>query len=556
MDRERRNVLTQTVETGALPAEQMRIIRKCYHPSAVFEPFERGAIDRSIADRFETIAAKHPGRPAVCCDDRTLRYAELNDLADRIAHSIPECGGGEHAPVMIVMKKDARLVAAILGVLKTGRFYLPVDPALPAARRERVLADSGARLLLTAGESRRVVGDLARPGLKVLDVDRLPPAASSRSPRPPIRGHDLAYVTYTSGSTGLPKGVMQTHRNLMQQVMTITNALHLCMHDRVALPYSLGFTASIWNLFAALLNGAAAVLFDTDRQGVHRLGRWMMRERITFCDFVATVFRVFTGTLTGGEEFPHLRAIRLGSEAVHADDISRMRTHLPSTCVFYNGIGCAEAFHYRWFFGDRDSPIEGQTVPVGYAMDGKEVFLLDDAGRRVGFDRPGEIVVRSRFLSPGYWRDPELTKKRFLPDPGGGEQRIYRTGDIGILRPDGCLHHVGRKDFQVQVRGYRVELEDVEAALNALPEVRHAVAVPIGDGSGGHALVGCYVLTGPRALTAAAVKTSLSEQLPSYMVPSRLVELDSLPRNASGKADRVALAERLGSDLPSIQDGR
>jgi len=192
-------------------------------------------------------------------------------------------------------------------------------------------------------------------------------------------------------------------------------------------------------------------------------------------------------------------------------------------------------------------------VPVGYAVDDMDLLLLDEAGDRIDDGRTGQIAVKSRYLSPGYWRDPESTRRRFLPDPDGGAERVYLTGDLGTLRPDGCLHHVGRQDFQVKIRGHRVEPEEVEAALHAIEGIGQGAVISIENPTSGPGLVACYVRSNACAISRQEVRRRLAMELPSYPVPSRFVEIDSLPRTASGKVDRAALARRLEQE-PGPED--
>jgi acyl carrier protein len=214
----------------------------------------------------------------------------------------------------------------------------------------------------------------------------------------------------------------------------------------------------------------------------------------------------------------------------------------PSTCILFNGLATTETgTEFRRYFIDQTTPIGEPRVPVGYAVEGTEVLVLDESGRAVDDDCEGEIVVKSRYLSPGYWQRPALTREKFRPDANGGEERLYYTGDVGVRRSDGCLLHLGRKDFQVQIKGHRIEVAEVEAALLAIPAIEEAVVVARADELGELRLVAYVVSAGQAAPTVSALRRALQTCLPSSMIPDSFVSLEALPRTPAGKIDRQAL---------------
>jgi len=291
-------------------------------------------------------------------------------------------------------------------------------------------------------------------------------------------------VLYTSGSTGRPKGVIYTHRFVLHIALRYTNGQHLSYDDRLSLLLSASYSASVGNVFGGLLNGATLSTFDLKEQGFDRLARWLRDEEISVYYSVPTLFRRLASSLAGRGEFPRLRLIRLGGEAVYRGDVELYKKHFHDDCILHIGLGTTETNTVREYFVDKQTDCAEEIVPVGYAMEDIEVLLLDGERRPVGPGRTGEIAVRSRFMSQGYWRRPELTKASFVTDPEDERLRVYLTGDLGRMADDGCLTHLGRKDSQVKVRGYRVEASEIEVALMNLEAVSEAVVMARQDEKG------------------------------------------------------------------------
>ena len=259
-------------------------------------------------------------------------------------------------------------------------------------------------------------------------------------------------------------------------------------------------------------------------------------------------------SLTGKEEFPKLRVIILAGEPVRRTDVELYKKHFSSGCLLVNVFGAHEVGPIRVYVIGKETRIDGEMVPAGYEIPGKEVLLLDDNRREVGLNQVGEIAVRSRYLSLGYWRRRDLTEARFVPDPDGGDRRIYLTGDLGRMLPDGCLEHLGRKDLQLKIRGLRVDLGEVEKALLEHPGVKEATVTARQDRSGDNQLVAYFVPCTYPVPTVSSLRSFLKEKLPDYMIPPAFVLLDEIPLTATGtgKVDRRALPEP-GHSRPDLE---
>jgi amino acid adenylation domain-containing protein len=502
---------------------------------------EREAIEGSIGDRFRDQLRRAPDRLAVRARSGALSYAELNAAANQVANALLDrCGEGAE-PVALLLDQDIASFAAILGVLKAGKFYVPLDLASPPARASLMLQDAGARLIVTDEQWLPRARELAPGEILVVNVDPRVSRFSAEDPSLVVPPDALCCLFYTSGSTGHPKGVPQTHRNLLWDMRRQVNDLRVTPSDRFGLFFSPGFSASVSPIFGALLTGAAVLPFPIHAEGLGRLAEWLNREGITICDMGVTMFRGFAATLAGQERFPAVRMLCLSGDRVTRQDVALYRRCFSPDCLLQNAYGATETRTVCQYFLDHTTPIDDNLVPVGYPVEGKEVLLLNEAGVPIGGDQIGAIAVRSAYLSPGYWRRPELTRAAFLPDPKGGPERIYQTGDVGRWRSDGCLVHLGRKDAQVKIRGYRVEVADVESALLDLDGIRTAVVMAQKDRTGDRRLVAYVVPENGRQLAPDGLRRALAEKLPPYLIPSLFVTLPTLPLTPTGKIDRRAL---------------
>ncbi|CAA9299517.1 MAG: Polyketide synthase modules and related proteins, partial [uncultured Chloroflexia bacterium] len=443
--------------------------------------------------------------------------------------------------VALLLEHNALMIAAILGVLKAGKVYVPLDPSFPYARNAYILEDSQVSLIITNNENRFLAESLSENRHSLIDIDEIGAAHSDENVNLTITADNLANIIYTSGSTGQPKGVVQNHRNLLNVAMRYTNGLQISAEDRLTLLQSYSVAGSVSNMLGALLNGASLFPFDVKEEGLTRLADWLIEEEITVYHSVPTVFRQFANTLTGREGFPELRLIRVGGEPVHAEDVQLYKKYFPPDSIFVNSYGASEAASVLRYCVDKDTEISDAMVPVGYPLGDIEILLLDDDGKAVAFDHVGEIAIKSRYTSPGYWRRPDLTRATFITDPQDEVARIYRTGDLGYMQPDGCLIVTGRNDFRVKIRGFRIEVAEIELALRGLNKIKEAAVVAHEDQRGEMQLVAYVVPEPEQAPATSELRESLKDKLPDYMVPSAFVVLETLPLTPNGKLDRLAL---------------
>ncbi|QUF04054.1 amino acid adenylation domain-containing protein [Actinosynnema pretiosum subsp. pretiosum] len=493
-------------------------------------------------------AAEHGARGAVTFEGATTTYAELDAAAAGLARRLAGVGVRPGDVVAIALPPSERRIAAVLGALRAGAAYLPLDPELPAPRLEFLLADAGAAVLITDTATRE--GPVAAHDGPTVLCDRLSPdgAPTAEPTAEPAEfpGSALAaYVIYTSGSTGRPKGVAVDHRSLVNRLLWMRERYGVGQGDVVLHKTSFGFDVSVWEQLLPLISGARLVIAPQEtRRDATALVRLVRAESVTVLHFVPSLLPAFLDVA----EVEQARALRVAissGEALPkpvAVDFARRLPH----CALHNLYGPTEATidvtHWP-VDGDDERPF----VPIGTPIDNTSVYVLDDHLEPLPVGAEGELCIGGQAVALGYLGRPALTAEKFAPDPFGAPgARMYRTGDRARFGPDGAIEYLGRRDGQVKLRGYRVELGETEAALLESDLVRQAAVVVRGEG-GAKRLVG-FVSGRPDAAGGAEgaeahVLARLSATLPAYQVPSQLVWLDALPLTPSGKVDRAALPE-------------
>jgi amino acid adenylation domain-containing protein len=516
-------------------------------PTKTFSEFEPDEIEQTIAARFAKQAAMFPQRIAVRSRNHEWTYQDLELAVNSVAQSILRLSGAGEERIALLFEHDAPMIAGMLGALKAGKTYVPLDPCHPIDRLGQIVEHSEATTLLTNSKNLALARKLANHSVQLINIDDVD-ATAPRIAIPAIEPDRLAYILYTSGSTGQPKGVMQNHRNVLHYIRVYTNNLHLNADDRLTLLSSYCFDASVMDIYGALLNGATLCPFDIKEEGLAGLSERLIDEEITVYHSTPTVYRYFVNTLNANADFPGVRLIVLGGEEVKRTDVELYQKHFSDDCIFVNGLGPTEATVSLQNFIGKQTEMSGASVPVGFPVANTELLLLNEAGRPS--ELFGEIAIKSAHVALGYWRDSEATAAAFSTSPmavvrGSSPTvseglRIYKTGDMGRRLPDGSIKFEGRKDHQVKVRGFRIELGEIESALAQHEYVRESVVVAKENGVGDKRLI-AYVVPREQASINGELREFLQHKLPEYMVPSSFVVLDSLPLTASGKLNRHAL---------------
>ncbi|WP_434039297.1 non-ribosomal peptide synthase/polyketide synthase [Pseudomonas aeruginosa] len=561
LDRHLTHLLAQMVERPASTClAEFQLLEAAERRQAIFDWGRnpgRYPDERSVEQLFASRAAVEPERVALLFEERQLSYGELNAQANRLAHRLIELGVGPDVLVGIAVERGLEMIVSLLAVLKAGGAYVPLDPEYPQERLGYMIEDSGIALLLS--QSHLLQRLPAAAGIACLALDQARDWQDRPASDPQLRAHpqNLAYVMFTSGSTGRPKGVGISRESLSRHTHVSLEFFGIGSDDRVLQFSTFNFDGFVEQLYPPLACGASVVLRGTEIWDSETLYREIVERRITTVDLTTAYWNMLAKDFAsqGVRDYGALRQVHAGGEAMPPESllawkaaglehVRLLNTYGPTEAtVTVTTLDCAP-----YVDGSKAIPA---TMPIGKVLPGRAIYLLDDAGQPAPVGAVGELVIGAELLARGYFKRPDLTAARFIPDPfdeqGGG--RLYRTGDLARYGADGVIEYVGRVDHQVKVRGFRIELGEIEACLGEHPAVREALVIAI-EGTAGAQLV-AYLVPQAEVLASATLevqaalrnelKALLRDSLPEYMVPAHLLFLERLPLSPNGKVDRKAL---------------
>ena len=527
--------LSLTSELMALPERQLRQI-EAFNQTAV--PYE----SCDIVTLFRRQAKQTPDHDAVIFLDRSCSYAQADEISDRIAAHLRRSGIGREDVVSVLIPRCEYMVLASLGVLKAGAMYQPLDPSYPPERLEFMMADARAKMLIA---DRALLDRIPGYHGEVLCVDEIPslPAAdlTMEGPEP----EDGFVVLYTSGSTGVPKGVVLEHRNLTHFCAWYRRYFALEARSRVAAYASYGFDACMMDLYPALTTGACVCIIPEEiRLDFPALQRYFDENGITHSFMTTQVGRQFAEFYTGST----LRHLFVGGESLSPLSVAG------KSFAFYNGYGPTECTIFATIIR-LDRPYA--RVPIGKALDNVRLYVVDQEMNLLPPGIPGELLIAGHGVGRGYLNRPDRTAEVFIPNPftrEEGYERVYRSGDIVRWMADGQIDFVGRRDGQVKIRGFRIELSEVESVIRDYPGVRDATVQAFDAASGGKYLAAYIVGDGP--IESAALKSFIAQRKPPYMVPEAIMQIDAIPLNQNQKVNRKALPVPARRTVPQKQETR
>jgi len=507
-----------------------------------------------IHKRFEMLVEKQPDALALKFEELSLTYAELNHKANKLTAVLIESGLKPAELCAICMERRAELVISIIAILKIGSAYLPIDPYLPSRRKQFFLDDSGANILLTSANY--LVDFEVTEERTLLCVDQNLFVNEDFS----INNHNAAvgpmfpaYAIYTSGSTGIPKGVVNNHLALFNRLAWMQENYPIGAGDRVLQKTNYAFDVSVWEFLWPLVEGAALILAEPEaHRDPGKIAQIIKTQVITVVHYVPSMFGLFLDE-PSTSQLSSLKAIFCSGEALPWELVRKYRD-IGLNAKLFNLYGPTEAAIDVTVWDCDNESIRSNTVPIGFPIANLSIYILDEQLNMQPIGVTGEIYIGGIGLATGYLNRPSLTAERFIADPMSAEpgQRMYRTGDLGRFLDDGSIEYLGRIDFQIKIRGLRVEIGEIESHLSDLENISQAAVVVAKNNTGEDVLVG-YVLNQAENFDEENAKEALKNALPDYMLPNRIIVLPEFPLNSNGKLDRKALAA-LKYELPQNQE--
>ena len=503
-------------------------------------------IDGSIAEFIERSVAEFPNRIAVRDGNREITYQALNQRANQLAREILAHNPG-NTPIPVYLGYDISTVTSILGVIKTGCPFVVLDPSFPVERNQLILSSLDARLLITdTGHKTQAESCMSSsPNPILINLDDLSSRLDGGNLGISIPPEALFCLIFTSGSTGAPKGVMCSHRYMVFSNSQPASLMNISQEDKLSFFTPFTFTAAVGYLLKAFFKGACVCLYDARTRGLTGMAEWLEAEGITIFVAPTSSFRAIFNCLPENKLLEQLRFIHTGGERTALADVSLFRAHTAPSCVLLFTLSSTETSGITLFRVDHSLLVTDTSVSTGYPLPGREIFLVDDDRQPVSPGETGEIAVKTIYLASGYWKQPELTAEKFLQDPLDPQIRTFFTGDLARLLPDGALQYQGRKDGMVKIRGHRVEIRDVETALSSHPAILQSIVIAPADPleNSQKWLVAYFVPQPGTHPGEIDLRKFLSDRLPAFMIPSRLISLNALLLNPHGKVDVNALPE-------------
>ncbi|MDD3473460.1 MAG: amino acid adenylation domain-containing protein, partial [Syntrophaceae bacterium] len=495
----------------------------------------------TLHERFSEKAAKFPDTHAIISDDGNYTYEQVEKLSNALARKISELTDGKSSFVGISMERSALVVMGILSIIKAGSAYVPLDPSYPKERLHDMLADTKAPIVITTSNLKPVFAD---HDVLILCLDDCPDLIhEERSFRKDYDPESLAYVIFTSGSTGKPKGVCCFHKSVLNLLCDFQNRQPIGHGDICSWWTSLNFDVSVYEIFSPLIEGATLIVApESVRANGPELMAWLYENNVTSAylpPFMVSDLDFWTATNPGKGI---LRRLLVGVEPIPERTLLNIDRAIPSVHVI-NGYGPTETTICSTLYSVTPANPVHDNTPIGKPVQNTVIRILDEEGNLSLRGEAGELFIGGVGLAKGYLDRPELTQARFVSDrfsddPGA---RLYKTGDLVRLLDDGNLEFLGRKDFQVKLRGFRVELGEIETLLRGLKQIREAVVLLREDEPGRQNLVAYFVFRKGESLSIRSIRDHLRKYLPDYMIPSAFVEIGTIPYTTNGKTDRNAL---------------
>lgn len=490
----------------------------------------------TLTGQLNRVVELFPDRPAIVQGGKQLTYKEFDLETDRVKQEVLSKGAVKGDRIALFLEHGISQFVALFGVLKSGAAYVALDITNPSDRISYILEDAKATMIITNNRNLAQAEALANGTMQIVNTDK-PESVPTSDDFMNISGDDVCSIIYTSGSTGNPKGTWYSHKAMSHFAWRYSRFCGLNEFDRVGYFVSISFSAHAMPMLGALMNGGALVLFDLKKKQLSHFRDWLVRQHISVALMIPSVLRNFSATLDKEHNFPQLRLVLSGGESLFRADVEKLFPHLDPDARIMHILASTEAYLTSALVIEKHMLLASNHLSVGLDVEGMRTHVMDENGNPVGFNSSGEIWIESDYLAGGYWNDERLTNEHFFSDHNGIAGRYFRSGDLGIRLPDGCLVISGRKDHMVKLRGYRIDVREIESVLLGLPEMLETAVLLKEDPQGGKHLVAYVVIRTGHAFDESRIKLAVLRMLPDYMVPGFVVLLDELPKAHTGKVD-------------------
>ncbi len=509
----------------------------------------------SIGQHLDQAVSKHKTQIAIKDSGGSYTYQDVKEISDRICTYLIQHDLKKGDIVGLVFEQSKECVAATIGVLKAGCSFVPLDVNDPITRLATIIEDCKPTILIHSVKHETIAAELNDNHCLIRCFSTLISDQNTAIELPEVSPDDRAYIFYTSGTTGEPKGVCQTHRNLLHFIAQYSSPLKITSSDKLSMLYSLNFSASNMDVFSSLLNGASLHFYNIKERGASKLNVWLKQEKITVLHTVPTVFRYLLKNSPPDQNYHSIRAIDLGGEALYASDVQLFRQHFSSDTICVNHLAATEASVIAQHVIEPNRDYAEGNLTVGQPAPGIEIRILNENGVDIEPGETGQIVIKSSYLSPEYYNKPKLTNSLFSDSGDIDFCRAYKSGDLGYRDKEGNLFFVGRSDDRVKIRGHSVATGEIESTLIGIKGIENVVVVSKTNHSMETMLVAFLVPTLNTNHSEKSIRDFINKQLPDYMVPGAIMFRKSLPLTLTGKVDRRLLAqEYLVDDTPVSTD--
>lgn len=498
-------------------------------------------VETTLHQRFEEIASRLPDCIAVTYQHHVLTYRQLNEAANRLSYKINEILGPNQSNIAFLLENSHHQIIAILSILKAGKSYVPLDTSFPFMRNLSMLENAACSLIISNELNKEQAKHLLE-GRDLLLADKEYSSYPERNPEIYVSPEDLAILLYTSGSTGTPKGVMQSHLNMVHFIKRFTDITPVNAADIVAYYLSVGFSAHALPLFMALLNGSHLAIFNVKSDNFSGFIKWFQERKLTYAMMNPSFLRHLIASMEKKEVLYNLQYLVLGGETLYRSDVEKARNFLTQQAKVVNIYASTESYVTRAFVMEHHTILKGNIVPIGYPIQDMEISIVDQEGNVVEKEA-GQICIKSAYITKGYWNNPELTSDDMIPDPNNSNIIIHKTTDLGYYLDKDCMVHIGRKDSFIKLRGFRIDLAEIENMLMDDEDVKEAVCLLRKSPQELEHIIAYVVKARKNPLNLDLIKAKAVRILPDYMIPKYFIELESLPKNDVGKIDYKAIPD-------------